>query len=57
MPARYEAMRDKFAKGARKDSAAYNRAQTKAAKIYNATRKRGEPPLSGHMKEMKRHGL
>jgi hypothetical protein len=36
MPKQYEAMRDKFAGGAKKDSPAYNRAQAKAAAIYNA---------------------
>lgn len=41
MPARYEAMRDKFAK-----SMDYDAAQKKAARIYNATRKPGEPKLS-----------
>ena len=46
MPARYEAMRNKFAKGAAVDSPAYNAAQTKAAKIYNSSKKRGEPKLS-----------
>lgn len=46
MPKRYEAMRDHFAKGAKKDSPTYDAAQTKAAKIYNATRKPGEPPLT-----------
>ncbi len=36
MPAQYEAMRDKFAKGAPVDSPAYNAAQSKAAAIYNS---------------------
>lgn len=36
MPAAYERMRDKFAKGAKKDSPGYNAAQSKAAKIYNS---------------------
>ena len=46
MPKHYESMRDKFAKGAAKDSPQYNAAQTKAAKIYNASRKKSEPKLS-----------
>ena len=36
MPKQYEAMRQKFAKGAKKDSPAYNRAQSRAAAIYNS---------------------
>ena len=36
MPKAYEAMRDKFAKGAAVDSPAYNAAQSKAAAIYNS---------------------
>lgn len=46
MPKRYEAMRNKFARGAPKDSPAYNAAQTKAAKIYNSTKKKSELKLS-----------
>lgn len=53
MPKRYEAMRDKFyeefkAKGV-KD--AYDKAQAKAARIYNATRKPNEPKLSNNHKK------
>lgn len=36
MPRQYEAIRDKLAKGAKKDSPAYNRAQSEAAAIYNS---------------------
>lgn len=36
MPHAYEEMRNRFAKGAKKDSPGYNRAQTKAARIYNS---------------------
>lgn len=39
MPKAYEAMRDKFAKGAAVDSPAYDAAQAKAAAIYNSTHK------------------
>jgi hypothetical protein len=39
MPKQYEAMRDKFAKGAKPGSAAYKAAQSKAARIYNAKHK------------------
>lgn len=49
MPKQYEALRDKFAKGAPKDSPAYNRAQAKAAAIYNA--KHPKAPVTG-----KKHG-
>jgi len=41
MPKRYEAMRDKFQKSGLSKSAA----ETKAAKIYNAAKKSGEPNL------------
>jgi hypothetical protein len=47
MPKKYEAIRDKIAKGAAVDSPAYNRAQTVAAKIYNAQRKPGQRPVTG----------
>lgn len=47
MPKRYEAMRDKFAKGANPGSPQYDAAQTKAARIYNATRGKDTPPLTG----------
>lgn len=45
MPKAYETMRDKFAKGAKKDSPAYNKAQAKAAAIYNA--KHQDAPVTG----------
>ena len=48
MPAKYEKMRDKFAKGAKKDSPAYNRAQSKAAAIYNSQRKQGQKPVTSN---------
>lgn len=52
MPARYEAMRDKFVG----QGLGYDAAQTKAAKIFNATRKPGEPPLgSPDAYEKKKH--
>jgi len=41
MPARYEKMRDEFAS----QGLSYDAAQTKAAKIFNATRKPGEPAM------------
>jgi hypothetical protein len=41
MPDRYEAMRDEFKKKGLSSKAA----KTKAAKIYNATKKPGEPSL------------
>lgn len=34
MPKQYEAIRDKVAKGAKKDSPAYDKAQSRAAAIY-----------------------
>lgn len=40
MPKQYEAMRDKFAEGAPEDSEKYDRAQSKAAAIYNAKHKK-----------------
>jgi hypothetical protein len=44
MPAKYEAIRNKFqAKGV-----SSKEAKTRAAKIFNATRKRGEKPVTGH---------
>lgn len=49
MPKRYEAMRDKFVK----EGLSYDKAQEKAAKIYNATRKKGEPPFNSKHKEKK----
>lgn len=42
MPHAYEAMRDKFKQQGSSDSAA----KTKAAKIYNARRKPGTPPVT-----------
>ena len=48
MPKAYEAMRDKFAKGAKKDSPAYNRAQAKAAAIYNSQHPKA--PVTGKHK-------
>jgi hypothetical protein len=47
MPAKYEAIRDKLAKGAPVNSPQYNAAQTSAARIYNAQRKRGQAPVTG----------
>lgn len=43
MPAKYEAMRDAFIKQGLSAAAA----KTKAAKIFNATRKPGEKPVTG----------
>jgi len=45
MPKQYEAMRDKFAQGAPKDSPAYNQAQSKAAAIYNS--RHPKQPVTG----------
>lgn len=42
MPRRYEKMRDEFIKQGISEKAA----KAKAARIYNATRKPGEPPLN-----------
>ena len=42
MPPRYEAMRDKF----KKQGLSPKAAKTKAAKIYNATRKKGQKPVT-----------
>lgn len=42
MPAKYEAMRDKFKKGGMSDKAA----KGKAARIYNGTRKAGTKPVT-----------
>jgi hypothetical protein len=49
MPKAYEAMRDKFAQGADEDSPKYDRAQAKAAAIYNAKHKK-RPVTSRHKK-------
>ncbi|MCX7911092.1 MAG: hypothetical protein N2505_05895 [Endomicrobia bacterium] len=48
MPRRYEAMRDKFYEEFKNKGVkdAYDKAQEKAAKIYNATRKPNEPKLN-----------
>ena len=54
MPKRYEAMRDKFAKGAKVDSPEYNQAQSKAAAIYNSSRKKSEPKLSNKLERKKK---
>ena len=42
MPKKYEAIRDKFKAKGLSDKAA----KTKAAKIYNATRKKGQKPVT-----------
>ena len=42
MPKRYEKMRDAFKKGGLSEK----KAKTKAAKIYNATRKPGQKPVT-----------
>lgn len=42
MPAKYEAMRDKFKKEGMDDKAA----KGKAARIFNGTRKKGEKPVT-----------
>lgn len=44
MPARYEAMKREFIRQGLSDKAA----KTKAAKIFNATRKPGQAPVTGH---------
>lgn len=41
-PAKYEAIRDKF----EKQGLSRKEAETRAAKIYNATRKRGKKPVT-----------
>lgn len=46
MPKRYEAMRDEFAK-----KMPLKAAKTKAAKIFNATRKKSEAPVTGTMEQ------
>jgi hypothetical protein len=48
MPKAYEAMRDKFAEGAPVDSPKYDRAQARAASIYNA--KHPNRPVTGKHK-------
>lgn len=49
MPERYLKMRDKF----RKEGMSTDKAKEKAAKIFNATRKPGESPLTRAYKEKK----
>lgn len=49
MPLRYEKMRDKF-KG---EGLSAKAAKTKAARIFNATRKRGEAPVTGKREPLK----
>jgi hypothetical protein len=51
MPKAYESMRDKFAKGAPKDSPEYDAAQSKAAAIYNSKHK--DSPVTGKKKGKK----
>ena len=52
MPAAYEAMRDKFAKGAPRGSKRFKRAQSKAAAIYNSSHP--DNPVTGkHRKGIK----
>jgi hypothetical protein len=54
MPKQYEALRDKCAKGAAKDSDKYNQCQSKAAAIYNSLQKRqGQPLLHEQVKKEK----
>jgi len=43
VPKKYEKLRDKFIKGGLSEEVA----KTKAAKIFNATRKRGQKPVTG----------
>lgn len=52
MPARYEAMRDKFIK----EGSSVREAKTKAAKIYNSTKKAGEPSLAHYHSGKKMKG-
>lgn len=44
MPRKYEAIRDKL----KSKGASSKDAKTRAAKIFNATRKRGEAPVTKH---------
>lgn len=46
MPKRYEAIRDSMKKQGKGDK----EAKTAAAKIFNATRKKGEKPVTGKHK-------
>jgi len=43
MPKKYEAIRDKFIR----EGYSVKEAKTRAAKIYNATRKPGQRPVTG----------
>ena len=45
MPKQYEAIRDKCAGKAKKDSDKYNQCQSKAAAIYNSLQQRSGQPL------------
>lgn len=45
MPERYEAIRDSLKR--RNPKMSLKKAKTSAAKIFNATRKRGEAPVTG----------
>ena len=51
MPKRYEAMRDKFMS----EGLSAPAAKTKAAKIFNATRGKGEAPVTGKHHGRKAH--
>ena len=44
MPARYESIRNKF----REQGLSEKEAETRAAKIFNATRKPGQKPVTGN---------
>lgn len=46
MPKKYEAIRDKFISQGKSPAAA----KTSAARIYNATRKQGQAPVTGKHK-------
>jgi hypothetical protein len=50
MPARYEAIKRSLKKKGKSDKAA----KTSAAKIFNATRKKGEKPVTGHHSKKKK---
>jgi len=50
MPKKYEAIRDKCIK----EGGSTKACKTKAAKIYNATRKPGQKPVTGKMEKPKR---
>ncbi len=53
MPAKYEAIRDKLKAEGKSDAAA----KTSAAKIFNATRKPGQAPVTGPHEGKKRVGI